>query len=343
MRAPQAPSAPLDVVLHIGLPKTGTSFLQNWLAANRRQLADQGIHVPARPILAHRLAVEYLPEGARKQRSDVQAILQQEWSLVVAEVMQARAAGASKLLLSSEYFWLSDTVALSEGLAELGCEAWRIVACLRRQDRLMEAGYNQEVKAMNLADRFPRPRYHSFYDWRLLHARWREAFPAAALCFRNYDLLSREGRLLEDFLEQVQPGLFSRMQDHAVDVDRSNESLSAELLEAKRLANELGAPELLPWLQTVESELGPATPFRMAAEDVLRCYQAYEKVNRWLDAEYPQGGFREYSDLDRWTTVRGADYTDRLPGRWAVQLLIALRRRYGDVHGSAAEGASSAR
>ena len=37
------------VILHIGLPKTGTTYLQTLFAANRSALAEQGIYYPGGP------------------------------------------------------------------------------------------------------------------------------------------------------------------------------------------------------------------------------------------------------------------------------------------------------
>jgi hypothetical protein len=44
------------VLLHVGTPKTGTSYLQDVLFRNRRRLADAGIRYPADRFDAHFLA-----------------------------------------------------------------------------------------------------------------------------------------------------------------------------------------------------------------------------------------------------------------------------------------------
>jgi hypothetical protein len=59
------------LTLHIGLPKTGTTYIQGWLQARRAALADVGVWVPARSIFAHRLACEFIADTRRAARGDV--------------------------------------------------------------------------------------------------------------------------------------------------------------------------------------------------------------------------------------------------------------------------------
>src|SRR6266581_2143274 len=47
--APRKADPGRQVILHIGLPKTGTTYLQTLFAANRSALAEQGIYYPGEP------------------------------------------------------------------------------------------------------------------------------------------------------------------------------------------------------------------------------------------------------------------------------------------------------
>ncbi len=55
MRVPRHPST---VYLHIGPPKTGTTYLQEALWRNKRRLAEQGVTFPGRPIDHFRAALD---------------------------------------------------------------------------------------------------------------------------------------------------------------------------------------------------------------------------------------------------------------------------------------------
>src|SRR3954468_18051532 len=56
------PSGPRRVLVHVGAPKTGTSFVQDVLWLNRESLAEQGILYPAHRFDAHFLAALDLME-----------------------------------------------------------------------------------------------------------------------------------------------------------------------------------------------------------------------------------------------------------------------------------------
>ena len=60
--AEAAPAAPRRVVVHVGAPKTGTSFVQDLLFQNRERLATQGVLYPADRFDAHFLAALDLME-----------------------------------------------------------------------------------------------------------------------------------------------------------------------------------------------------------------------------------------------------------------------------------------
>ena len=57
-----APQRPRRVVVHVGTPKTGTSYVQDVLFLNRETLAEQGILYPADRFDEHFLAALDLME-----------------------------------------------------------------------------------------------------------------------------------------------------------------------------------------------------------------------------------------------------------------------------------------
>ena len=315
------------LILHIGLPKTGTSFLQEWLHVNRVRLEAYGVHVPARPIYAHRIAVEFIESHERRQLGDVVAIRRTPYREALRSLLDAPGAARSTLL-SSEYFWLDDPHALRQGLETEGLRVDKVIAYVRRQDRLMEAGYNQEVKGMNESAPLPLPSYSAIYDWPLLEQRWREALPGSRVVLRNYELEAQDGALLRGFLSELSPELMREAAEHGfVDVPRSNESLSAEMLEVKRLANLIGAPQLLDVLVEAQQAWGGGTRFRMSESYLRQCFDAYQESNQRLAELFPNQGFEAFSNYEVWLSEQGEDFTGRLPAEFVVRLLKFLQER----------------
>ena len=66
-------------VLHVGLPKTGTSFLQGTMRANAELLATRGVHLPAADGERLFAAVLHLTDRSqtwgRSQRARPQALV----------------------------------------------------------------------------------------------------------------------------------------------------------------------------------------------------------------------------------------------------------------------------
>lgn len=86
------------VYLHIGAPKTGTTYLQAVLAQNRAALAQHGLLYPDSKADAHHKAVWDL-RGTPDQRADTKGI-EGSWQALADEVN----AADSDVLLSSEHF-----------------------------------------------------------------------------------------------------------------------------------------------------------------------------------------------------------------------------------------------
>lgn len=86
------------VYLHVGLPKTGTTYLQSVLWANRRALRDQGLTLPGRSRRQHMWASVVVREHHRLELSSER--VQTSWEELVADV--DRAEGTA--LISHEFF-----------------------------------------------------------------------------------------------------------------------------------------------------------------------------------------------------------------------------------------------
>ena len=79
------------IFVHIGEPKTGTSFLQHALWSNRAQLAAQGIVLPGYSYGGHARASQDRRE-VRWQPGDPAAPWTDEWDVLNAQALRARDA-----------------------------------------------------------------------------------------------------------------------------------------------------------------------------------------------------------------------------------------------------------
>ena len=94
--------------MHVGAPKTGTTFLQAVLFHNVDVLRDQGVLVPGRSRIDHGLAATGLRQGPQGRRW-------QAWRRLVAEV----ADWPGPVVISNEWFALASAEAATRGLSDL--------------------------------------------------------------------------------------------------------------------------------------------------------------------------------------------------------------------------------
>lgn len=127
--------------LHIGMGKTGTTALQKFFFQNRRALKKQGICYPEYGAVSH---VHHLvsPHVPRYLEGTLDFLPVDVWAPKLARVSEER------LLMSSELIAWADEAEVRAFCQEV--TRWfelHIVVYLRRQDNIMMASYNQQVKA----------------------------------------------------------------------------------------------------------------------------------------------------------------------------------------------------
>lgn len=172
------------IVLHIGTPKTGTTAIQDALAANAPVLdaADIAFLQAGR----HRAAHNDLASAIRRQGSDhkFREALDQEVTAEVARRPQGQ------MLLSSELFSLIDAGRVRAALPFLSAHPLNIVVYLRRQDHYAEAFFKQRIKngrtVMPFAQFLDSPLGTSITDYNALLDDWAGTFPDADLVVRIY-------------------------------------------------------------------------------------------------------------------------------------------------------------
>ena len=311
------------IYLHVGLPKTGTSYLQNWLNGNRSLLRNKNIWIPSKPLYPHRVAVEFITNSVRAARSDVVSIKHISYEEARRDLADALASSEYESgIISSEYFFECEPGNLDPLRAELSNLEVIIVLFLRRQDRIIESGFNQEVKAMRQKASLSRPRYFERLDWLRLYKKWSDGFGRDKIRLVNYDEVSKKNRLLPEFLRVTE--LPDSIMVGAQELPHlQNESLPANLLEFKRLSNEVDFPELQYWLFDAIKMGVPAPPFRLTPEIACQHLSFYAESNaelsRILD---PSGSSELFPPYEQMPGAPGADYTNNLPLATLVQLFV---------------------
>lgn len=304
----------MDLYLHIGTEKTGTTSVQKYLRKNRELLARRGILYPEAPgpqnhtglaaaaqeigkVGPLRKSLGLTGEDAvRKHRIEMMAALEAE--LAARPYGKAVMSGehcSSLLGEDGEVRWLKDK------LAPL-FETIRVVVYLRRQDDFLLSLYSTAVKsgAAYPIRVPPEKALKARYDhWGLLE-RWARVFGREAIICRRFERATlRNGDIIDDFLDAagIDPGAdFERPED-------VNESLDAETLEFLRLFNQhvprFAKGKVNPSRDNVVSLLSKASSggplVTLDTDELSRFMTRFRDGNAKVAAEY-FGGARSDSD-----------------------------------------------
>jgi len=136
-----------DLVLHIGLHKTATTYTQGLLAASRDRLLEQGVLYPTTGL------VDKDGVGTRAGAGSGQAHFSRRGrqKALKDQLLAELPAGASTVLISSEEFTRGAPTPAPARLAARfsGFRSLRVILVLRRQDDWIESYYKQVVDQFN--------------------------------------------------------------------------------------------------------------------------------------------------------------------------------------------------
>lgn len=225
-------------VLHIGTPKTGTTALQVFLAANAESLRSHGFNYPATARRGgghHDLA--FMCSGGYPEWS---APNEHSFDTLTRQLKQEIQASPLDLILSSEnFYWLCSAEIVAELIAALGIDPRNttIVVYLRRQEDMVVSWYNQAVKALGYAGTLEQhiDQNAELWDYTTSLAKWESAFGLSNMHIRTY---AASTDICHDFLTFLSlPETGFRFNEQ-----RFNPSLNRDLLEFQRLLNQLPLP-----------------------------------------------------------------------------------------------------
>lgn len=296
----------MTLYLHIGLHKTGTSSLQNFLSRNAEALAAQGYVWPRAGLVGgahHNIGYELLGKGRfSPEAGGLHALL-------------AELDGANNAIVSSEeleFLELAEVRTLRERLGE---RTVRVIVYLRRQDELIASTYYQQVRMGANMGTFQeyalRSFYHPRFDFSQLAARWAHVFGRENMDVRFFPRSHSGEALIEDFLARV--GLADAPGVWKPNPRRLNVSPSAAEIELLRRVIRLARKARLPTTSEALNSVQKCVSRRVAEdatlgtamltldrEMALRARGRFVAGNRKVVKDHglsgPQGGWLEFTD-----------------------------------------------
>lgn len=239
------------VYLHVGAPKTGTTFLQGVLWSNRETLADRGVWLPGtRPNDHFRAGFDL--RGLQQDPRDPREGWTGTWQAMATQIRQS---ASDIVVVSDERLAACSIEEVSRAVTSLAPADVHVIYTARDLVRLLPAEWQEHVKHRDsrtfdgwLADVIGNRREEWF--WRVHDAadvlrRWGSALPPARL---HVLTLPRSGSPADLLWERFASVL--GVDSGGVDTNvRSNASLGADGAELLRRVNESLPPDFPRWHQ----------------------------------------------------------------------------------------------
>lgn len=245
--SPSPPREPVDLVLHMGSGKTGTSSIQRFLHENRARLAELGHLYPLTPGRTRHVKLGLFikpddvlaktPAWRRQGFASPDDFRAGFHSRLLAEFGES---GLSHVVMSDEALYGASDEALARlrTLTDEIASSLRLVVYLRRQDDHMVSRYQQDVQLFQtrkLTTWLRELNHPWIYDYDAKLRTWQRILEPTEIVVRRFE---RErfvgGSLLQDFLEAAGIDVSA---DELEQVPSVNDSLDAESVEFLRLLN----------------------------------------------------------------------------------------------------------
>lgn len=281
----------MQVYVHVGPPKTGTSSIQAWLVENRDALQKFRIYYPEHPVDENGVSSGNLASLFDKDDSNKLTFSKEKFQLL----KSICESNNSKILLLSSEFFFQEIKQIIAAIPEV-----KFIYYLRFELETLDSSYNQKVKRHYETDKFEAPRKGLSSNlrklWQLL-ANYPDQFIiryfAPDLFFGN--------ELIKDFLHCL------KITSLNVDsLRRVNSSYSPSAVEFKRKINVLEDQDLLHQIDLVLQKNHPASfsyTF-MGQEQYGSLKQEYISQLKSFFMRFPLHDFDLFLDYCRNTHVR---------------------------------------
>lgn len=242
----------MQIILHIGQPKTASTSIQLYCDRNRAHLAAQGVLYPTSLGTKKSFIAPFL--NRRGRRKDMFPSREEVLSNIASEF----SGNFSKAVLSDEtiYNCSEDNKKAIKSLFDKYATSWRILCYLRRPDEHIVSHYQQTIRNFSGVDSsfneyFNKRMQGSFYRYAALMKRWEDVFGAGTVEARVFHRKTLQGDPIEDFMHWigVDPGTLP-----PDDQEPANESLDRAGTEIMRFLAlcQAGRPERLRGLDIDE-------------------------------------------------------------------------------------------
>lgn len=257
------------VILHIGTEKTGTTSIQHFMQANRRQLREKGIiypHIGSRDDAHYDLVNELHPLDNQGRHLEFLPQPNQPFNTLWQHLKQRLIQESDKVfLLSAEHFssrLRSNALSFMADFFQQLNITPEILVFLRPQDEFIESSYSTEIKAGSIRtfgealSHYPNQTLRYNY-WQLLTL-WANYFGKHAIKvvpYQQQTIGTDVRRYLLNYLGVEQHSAFEFESS-----ERLNEKWSKDMLEFARLFNQhchfTGTPQQREkWLEAVSLKL----------------------------------------------------------------------------------------
>lgn len=234
---------PTDILVHIGSPKTGTTYLQDCLDRKRTDLLDAGVLYPATPWLNH---VRHLLGPLRWFRNDpaLQAEADDLWHGLVGDVR----AHQGRTIISAENAVIANPDMIGQIVDDLGRDHVQVLITARPVADVLAGFWQEEVRwgatitfdqwVDGVLESAARPNAHPFWachDHAAIVERWVEATNAqqVTVAIARPDQPSAITNAVEQLLG-VPGGMLTHQGN---DTARTNRSLTMAEVELVRRLN----------------------------------------------------------------------------------------------------------
>jgi hypothetical protein len=294
----------LDLVLHIGLPKTASTYLQNVLTARRYDLIQHGLLYPTTGTYEE--ARVRTREGA--QAGHFQLTFRDGRQALLAELLDEVPDGVSTVLLSAEDL-THPRLRAEHHIEHFGIfRSIKVVAVLRRQDSWIESMYKQAVDVWSNFETRSLDDYAlgkaRLMDYRRRLSPWRNLVGPENFHVLSYDDLPGGAAILREVLEiagvpRERLGEYPGVEAPRYDSVRAIDTLGLRILNGYRLQTR----DIRNKVAREIYDCAPAGEIDLMSPELRAGIQErYEPVNQRIEAEWfsaPVPGLRFGADLSR--------------------------------------------
>jgi hypothetical protein len=277
----------MEIIIHIGRHKTGTTSIQNFLALNEDLLLNRyGIYYPeiGRDPLRKYHHPLFADWAANKKKLDLQ--------LINKIIENAKRKSASRILLSSEALsqdCITETKWIQ--LKEAFNEEILIIVYLRRQDKYLQSMYAEEIKHGLINSKSTIKDTKTNLDYFQFLAPICRTFKKNRIIVKNFDRAIKQN-LYQNFLETLGITFNDAFQ---LPPDNLNQSLPWRYLNIVRYANDNHFIRRL-FINTISmrliislAKISPSffnTPLPLTEEQRQEILSRYEESNKMVARKY---------------------------------------------------------